>query len=42
VLVQDRFVCSIRCCVPLPFSEYHISGALKHTGQWIVYEVLIS
>jgi hypothetical protein len=24
------------------FSEYHISGAVKRLGQWIVYEVLFS
>jgi len=42
VLVQDRIVCSIRCCVPLSFSEYHISGAVKRLGQWVIYEVLLS
>ena len=42
VLVQNRFVCSIRCCVPLSFAEYHISGGVKRPGQWIVYEVLSS
>ena len=42
VLIQDRFVSSIRYCVPLSFSEYHISGAVKRPGQWIVYEVLLS
>jgi hypothetical protein len=42
VLVQDRFVCSIQCCVPLPFPEYHVSGVVKRPGQWIVYKVLLS
>jgi len=42
MLGHDRFVCSIRCCVPFPFSEYHISGAVKRLGQWIVYEILLS
>jgi len=42
VLVQDCFVCSIRYCVPLSFSEYHISGAVKRLGEWIVYGVLVS
>jgi hypothetical protein len=42
VVVQDCFICSIRCCVLLSISEYHISGAVKHLGQWIVYEVLLS
>jgi len=42
VLVQNRFVCRIRCCVQLSFSEYPISGAVKRLGQWIVYEVLLS
>jgi hypothetical protein len=42
VLVQDRFICSIWCDVPNPFSEYHILEAVKHLAQWIVYEVLPS
>ena len=41
VLVQDRFVCSIQCCVPLSLPEYHIGGAVKRLGQWVVYEVLL-
>jgi hypothetical protein len=41
VLIQDRFVCSIRRCVPLSFSEYHNSGAVKLLGQWLVYKVLL-
>ena len=42
VLIQDRFVCSIRCCIPLSITEYLIWGAEKRHGQWIVYEVLLS
>jgi len=42
VLIQDRFICSIRCCALLPFSEYHILGAGKCSGQWIIYDVLLS
>jgi hypothetical protein len=42
VLIQDRIVCNIRCCIPLSFSEYHILGAVKRPGQWVVYEVLLS
>jgi hypothetical protein len=31
-LIEDRFVSSIRCCIPLSFSEYHISGEVKRQG----------
>ena len=39
VLIQYRFICSVQCRVPLSFSEYHISGAVKRLSQWVVYEV---
>ena len=42
VLIEDRFVCSVRCCIPLSFSEYHISGVVKGLGQRVVYKVLLS
>jgi hypothetical protein len=42
VLSSNRFVSSIQCCVPLPFSEYHISGAVKHQCQWIIDKVILS
>jgi len=42
VFVPDHLVCSILCCVPIPFSECHISGAVMRPGQLIVYEVLLS
>ena len=42
VLVQACFFCSIQYCVPLCLSEYHIPEAVKHLGQWIIYEVLHS
>jgi hypothetical protein len=40
VLVQDCFICSIHCHVPLRFSEYLIAGAVKRLSLWIIYEVL--
>jgi len=42
MLVQDGFVCSIWGSVPVPFSEYHIWGALEHPGPWIICEVLLN
>jgi len=39
VLIQDRFSCSIRRCVPLPVSEYYMLGVVKRLGQCIIYEV---
>jgi hypothetical protein len=42
VLVQALYSCRIQCCVSHPLSEYHISGAVKHLIECIVYEVLLS
>jgi hypothetical protein len=42
VLVQDRFITSIRCHLLPPFSEFHIWEAVQRIGQSIVYEVLLS
>jgi hypothetical protein len=42
VLVEDCFLCSFGCGVPLSYTEYHITGAVKHLGQWIVYKVLLN
>jgi hypothetical protein len=41
-LVQEYFVGSIQCCIPLPFSENYILGEVNSHGQWIGYEVLLS
>jgi len=42
VLIQDRFVCSIRCRCTAPFSEYNIFGVENCLGQSIGYVVLLS
>lgn len=42
VLLQDRFICSMWCCVPLPISEYSITGMVKCHSQLIVSKVLLS
>ena len=42
VLIQDCLICSILCCVPLFFSDYHHSGGVKCVGQWVIHDVLFS
>jgi len=38
VLIHDRILLRIRCCVALSVVAYHISGVGKYLGQWMVYE----
>ena len=42
VLIQDHHICSIQCRILLFFTEYHMSEAVKHLGQWVVLNVLFA
>ena len=42
VLIQDRFVSSIRCCLQLSYFEYHVLGEVQCCGKWIIYKGLHS